>query len=218
MIEFTNVTHKYPSGHIALDDFTTRINNGEFVFLVGKSGAGKSTLLKMLIREITPQKGSIMVDDRNIVRFRRRKVPILRRNFGFVFQDYRLLPNKTVFENVAFAAEVLGTSTKEIKRRVPEILTQVGLEGKENRFPRELSGGEAQRVAIARAIINNPTYLLADEPTGNLDPKMKQEIMDLFLKINLTGTTIIVATHEKEIVNSMQKRVQGDYDDDFSII
>ncbi len=228
MIEFLNVSKKYKSSQVmALNDFTAKIDKGEFVFVVGKSGAGKSTVLKLLIRETNVDKGKILVNDKDITRFRRRKIAVLRRNFGTVFQDFRLLTNKTVYENVAFAMEVLRASNRQIKKRVPEALELVGLADKMNQKPYQLSGGEQQRVAIARAIVNNPSLLLADEPTGNLDPETSKEIMNLFLNINITGTTVIVATHEKNIVDAMQKRVihldkgvlvsdvkQGGYNDD----
>jgi len=207
MIEFINVNKKYDNGVVALNDFTTRINDGEFVFLVGKSGAGKSTILKLLIRETNVDSGKIMLDDVNIAKLKRRKIPKLRRGYGIVFQDFRLLPNKTVYENVAYGMEVLGTSRKLIKRRVPEALELVGLTKKINQKPNQISGGEQQRVAIARAIVNNPSVLLCDEPTGNLDPETSLEIMDLFQRRNKAGTTVIIATHEKSIVNAMQKRV-----------
>ncbi|AVX21254.1 MULTISPECIES: cell division ATP-binding protein FtsE [Carboxydocella] len=207
MIELYNISKIYPNGVKALHDLTLKIGRGEFVFLVGPSGAGKSTLLKLLTREENPTRGQIYINGKNIVRMKNSEVPYLRRKIGVVFQDFRLLQDKTVFENVAFALRVAEASGKEIKRLVPGMLELVGLKGKENSFPRELSGGEQQRVAIARAMVNNPLMVIADEPTGNLDPDTSLGIMKLLADINKLGTTILMATHDKEMVNMMQKRV-----------
>lgn len=207
MIQLYNVTKIYPNGVKALTDVTLRIRKGEFVFLVGPSGAGKSTLTKLLYREELPSRGQIILDGKNIVRMRPREVPYLRRKIGMVFQDFRLLPQKTVYENVAFALEVIGASSREIKKSVPAVLDMVGLSEKAGAFPDHLSGGEQQRVCIARAIVNNPLLIIADEPTGNLDPETSWELMKLFLDINLRGTTIIMATHAWDIVDAMKKRV-----------
>ncbi|BAF60928.1 MAG: cell division ATP-binding protein FtsE [Pelotomaculum sp.] len=207
MIQIYNVTKIYPNGVKALTDVTLRIRKGEFVFLVGPSGAGKSTLTKLLYREELPTRGQIIFNGKNIVRMRSREVPYLRRKIGMVFQDFRLLPQKTVYENVAFALEVTGASPKEIKRSVPAVLNMVGLGEKAGVFPDHLSGGEQQRVCVARAIVNNPVLIMADEPTGNLDPETSWELMKLFLDINRRGTTIIMATHAWDIVDAMKKRV-----------
>ncbi|MCL6634847.1 MAG: cell division ATP-binding protein FtsE [Peptococcaceae bacterium] len=207
MIQFYNVTKIYPNGVKALTDVTLRIRKGEFVFLVGPSGAGKSTLTKLLYREELPTRGQIILNGKNIVRLRPREVPHLRRKIGMVFQDFRLLPQKTVYENVAFALEVIGASSREIKRAVPAVLSMVGLAEKAGAFPDHLSGGEQQRVCVARAIVNNPVLIIADEPTGNLDPETSWELMKLFLDINRRGTTIIMATHAWDIVDALKKRV-----------
>lgn len=207
MIQLYNVTKIYPNGVKALTDVTLRIRKGEFVFLVGPSGAGKSTLTKLLYREELPSRGQIIFNGKNIVRMRPREVPYLRRKIGMVFQDFRLLPQKTVYENVAFALEVIGASSREIKKSVPAVLDMVGLSEKAGAFPDHLSGGEQQRVCIARAIVNNPLLIIADEPTGNLDPETSWDLMKLFLDINLRGTTIIMATHAWDIVDAMKKRV-----------
>lgn len=207
MIQLLNVTKIYPNGVCALDDLTVKIDKGEFVFLVGPSGAGKSTFIKLLIREELPTKGQILVSGKSILRLRKSEVAKLRRNIGIVFQDFRLLTDRTVFENVAFAMEVLEHSKKEIKAKVPTVLEMVGLDGKEGYFPHQLSGGEQQRVAIARAVVNGPRLLIADEPTGNLDPDTSWEIMELLSDINLRGTTVVMATHARNIVNKMRKRV-----------
>ncbi len=207
MIELYNVSKVYESGVKAVTDINLRIAKGEFVFLVGPSGAGKSTLTKLIFREQLPTTGQIFFRGRNILRFKGREVLQLRRQIGIVFQDFRLLPRKTVFENVAFALEVIGRPRKEIRRRVPVALAQVGLSGKEDAFPDQLSGGEQQRVGIARAIVKRPLVILADEPTGNLDPGTSREIMDLFEQINRDGATVIIATHAWDIVNRMRKRV-----------
>ncbi len=207
MIKMYDVWKRYPNGVIALNGFNVNINRGDFVYLVGPSGAGKSTFIKLIYREERPSKGQIFVDGMNLDRIKSKRVAQLRRNIGIVFQDYRLLPTLTVFENIAFAMEVLEKTPEEIKREVPDVLDMVGLRGKEKSFPNQLSGGEQQRVAIARALINRPAVLIADEPTGNLDPLNAWEIMNVLEKINLNGTTIVMATHNKEIVNRMKKRV-----------
>jgi cell division transport system ATP-binding protein len=207
MINFSSVTMKYPNGVYALKDTTITIDKGEFVFLVGPSGAGKSTFMKLLLKEINPTEGSIEIDSQDVTVLHRRRIPYLRRKMGVVFQDFRLLPNKTVYENVAFAMEILEVKPREIRRQVPIILSMVGLSERAKNFPSQLSGGEQQRVSIARAMINNPPILVADEPTGNLDPDTSWEIMKLLRQINRRGTTVIMATHDKEIVNLMQKRV-----------
>ncbi|MBF7081644.1 cell division ATP-binding protein FtsE [Desulfallas sp. Bu1-1] len=207
MIQLYNVSKIYPNGVKALNDVTLHIKKGEFVFLVGPSGAGKSTLTKLICREELPSRGQVLVNGRNVARMKNRDVPHLRRKIGMVFQDFRLIPNKTVYENVAFALEVTGASSKEIKKVVPTVLRMVGLEKKAGMLPAHLSGGEQQRTSVARAIVNNPVLLLADEPTGNLDPETSWELMKLFLDINRRGTTIVMATHAWDIVDSMKKRV-----------
>ena len=207
MIQLLNVTKIYPNGVHALDELTVRIHKSDFVFLVGPSGAGKSTFIKLLIREELPSRGQILVDGKSILRLRKSEVAKLRRNVGIVFQDFRLLADRTVLENVAFAMEVLEHSKKEIMARVPTVLEMVGLDGKENYFPHQLSGGEQQRVAIARAIVNGPRLLIADEPTGNLDPDTSWGIMEVLSDINKRGTTVLMATHARTIVNKMRKRV-----------
>lgn len=207
MIELYNVSKVYPNGVKALVDVSLSIDKGEFVFLVGPSGAGKSTLVKLLYREELPTRGQLMVAGRSLLRMKRREVAMLRRNIGVVFQDFRLLPQMTVAENVAFAMQVIEASPRDIKKRVPEVLKMVGLSHKANILPDELSGGEQQRVSIARAIVNNPMVLIADEPTGNLDAKTSWDIMNLLTEINKRGTTVIMATHAREIVDQMRKRV-----------
>ncbi len=207
MINFYNVTKLYPNGVKALNDISLAINRGEFVFLVGPSGAGKTSLIKIIFREELPTRGQALFNGKNIARLKGREVPYLRRKIGMVFQDFRLLPQKNVFENVAFAMEVTGASTKQIKTRVPLVLERVGLLEKARVFPSELSGGEQQRVCIARAIVNNPAVLIADEPTGNLDPDTAWGLMELLEEINKSGTTVIMATHAKEIVDAMKRRV-----------
>lgn len=207
LIELKGVTKKYKRGSTALRDLSVSINQGEFVYLVGPSGAGKSSFIRLLYREETATKGTIKVGEFELTKLKARQVPILRRNIGVVFQDYKLLQRKTVYENVAFAMEVIGSKRKDIKKRVPEVLNLVGLKHKARSFPEELSGGEQQRVAIARAIVNNPKLLIADEPTGNLDPEIALEIMQLLERINLQGTTVIMATHNSVIVNTMKHRV-----------
>ena len=206
MIKFEHVTKTYRT-NIGLDDVSVDINKGDFVFLVGPSGAGKSTFIKLILKEIDSDKGSILVDGKDVTQLSNREIPDLRRKIGTVFQDFRLLPKKTVFENVAFAMEVLHKSKKQIRKQVPQILSLVGITDKADKYPEELSAGEQQRVAIARAIINNPMVLIADEPTGNLDPDTAAEIMDLLDQINMRGTTIVMVTHAKDIVDRMRKRV-----------
>ncbi|NLZ28547.1 MAG: cell division ATP-binding protein FtsE [Firmicutes bacterium] len=206
MIEAYNLTKKY-NGKTALSQVNLTINRGEFVFIVGPSGAGKSTLLKLIIREIRPTSGILKVFGRNISRLRRSQVSMLRRNVGMVFQDFRLLEGKTVFENVAFAMRVTGVPGREINKRVPLALDLVGLEHKKKSLVTDLSGGEQQRVGLARAIVNKPSMILADEPTGNLDPDNSAELMNLLRSINSYGTTIIVATHDRDAVDRLQKRV-----------
>lgn len=207
MITLENVTKSYSSEVVALHDASFEVAKGEFVFLVGPSGSGKSTLLRLLNREERPEQGAVWVAGRNIVEMPPSRVPHLRRNIGNIFQDYKLLANKTVFENVAFALEVIGRPKAFIRQQVPAVLDLVGLAGKEERFPDQLSGGEQQRVSIARAFVNRPLILLADEPTGNLDPATGEGIMRLLDHINKTGTTILMATHDQRIVNMMRKRV-----------
>jgi cell division transport system ATP-binding protein len=207
MIVLDHVTMQYPTGKKALDDVTFHINKGEFVFIVGSSGSGKTTLIKLLLKELNPTKGDVTVDGKQYSKLKRKEVPMLRRKIGVVFQDFRLLKDRTVFENVAFAQQVLEKSMKEIRREVPAMLTMVGLADQYKQYPRELSGGEQQRVAIARAMVNQPDIILADEPTGDLDPKNSEEIMTLLDEINKKGTTVVVVTHNKEIVDYMQKRV-----------
>lgn len=207
MIELKNVYKEFVDGHKVLSNINLTIDNGEFVFIVGSSGAGKSTLIKLLLKEIEPTSGSIIIDDRDITKYKRRDIPYHRRNIGVVFQDFRLLPEKTVYENVAFAMEVIETPPKEIRRQVPIVLSMVGLSRKSNLYPNQLSGGEQQRVSLARAIVNSPSILIADEPTGNLDPDMSWDIMKTLSEINQRGTTILMATHASDIVNKMKKRV-----------
>jgi len=207
LIQFCSVTKVYENGTTALENINLKIEKGDFLFLVGPSGAGKSTLLSLLFREELPTKGQILIDGQNIVRIARRKLPYIRRKMGVVFQDFRLLPDRTVFENVAFALEIFQYKRKDIMRLVPPVLEQVGIAHRAKHFPKQLSGGEQQRTAIARAIISNPSILVADEPTGNLDPNTSMEIMRLLEDINYRGTTVLVVTHDKDIVDSMHKRV-----------
>ena len=207
IISMTNVTKSYATGAPALNGIDLHIKPGEFVFIVGDSGSGKSTMIKLLLRELVPTSGEISVMGYDLLKIRHRKIPKFRRNLGIVFQDFRLLKDRNVYENVAFAQRIVQTPGKEIKRNVPSILATVGLAGKYKAKPRQLSGGEQQRVAIARALVNRPSILLADEPTGNLDPKNSLEIMKLLEQINENGTTVLVVTHNREIVNAMQKRV-----------
>lgn len=206
MIVFENVTKTYKS-NVGLDNVSVKINKSDFVFLVGPSGAGKSTFIKLILKEIDADSGSIKVNGNEITTLSNRKIPKLRRSTGIVFQDFRLLPKMTVYENVAFAMEIIHMSSRSIRRQVPQVLSLVGISNKANKYPDELSAGEQQRVAIARAIVNNPTVLIADEPTGNLDPDTAWEIMRLLEQINLRGTTIVMVTHAKDIVDKMGKRV-----------
>ncbi|MGL4606388.1 MAG: cell division ATP-binding protein FtsE [Eubacteriaceae bacterium] len=208
MIEFKNVTKGYEKNKSdALKDVSLFIDKGEFVFLVGRSGAGKSTFIKLLLREIETTSGSIYINNYDVANLSKREIPYLRRKMGVVFQDFRLLENKSVYENVAYAMEIIGKSEKQISKRVPLALDMVGLSHRINHYPHELSGGEQQRVVIARAIINNPTILICDEPTGNLDPETSFEIISILEEINRRGTTVVVVTHDREIVDTMQKRV-----------
>lgn len=207
LIEMNGVDKKYRRSTTALRDINVKVNQGEFVYIVGPSGAGKSTFIKLLYREEKATAGTIKVSKFDLNKLRRRDIPMLRRSIGVVFQDYKLLPKKTVFENVAYAMQVIGEKPRDIKKRVPEVLDLVGLKHKMRSFPHQLSGGEQQRVAIARAIVNNPKVLIADEPTGNLDPEISWEIMQLLERINLQGTTILMATHNKQIVDTLRHRV-----------
>ncbi len=208
MVRMKNVTKIYDSsGTVALDNVELEINDGEFVFLVGPSGSGKTTLMKLITGEVYANSGTVIVNDFDMMRIKRRKLPKVRRTLGAIFQDYRLIENMNVYDNVAFAMRVVGASNRNISKRVPYVLELVGLDGREKRLPNELSGGEQQRVAIARALVNSPRMIVADEPTGNLDPVRSLELMLLFEKINEMGTTILVVTHEKELVNALGKRV-----------
>lgn len=207
MIEFNNVSKQYPNGAYGLKDVSVKIDKGEFAFIVGPSGAGKSTFLKMILREELPTQGQVLVNGTDVAKLKKRKVPYLRRSLGVVFQDFRLIHSKTVYDNVAFALRVTNTSTKAIKKRVPYILKLMGLEEKMKVFPEELSGGEQQRVALARALVNNPSIIIADEPTGNIDPDLSYEILELLEQINKVGTTILMVTHEHNLVQHFNKRV-----------
>jgi cell division transport system ATP-binding protein len=211
VIRLQNVTKTYKRGAhdevVALKDVSIEVNKGEFVFVVGPSGSGKSTLMKLLTREQLPEAGEIWVAGKNLGNLRAWKIPLLRREIGYVFQDFKLLPNKTVYENVAFALEVIGRARRDINRRVPQVLELVGLDEKSNAQPHELSGGQQQRVSVARAFVNDPRILLCDEPTGNLDPSTSVGIMKLLDRINRTGTTVVMATHDQHIVDSMRRRV-----------
>ncbi len=207
MIQFLNVSKKYDNGTHALKDINLTINKGEFVFVVGSSGAGKSTFLKLMMREEVPSSGTIVVDDVDLTKIKKRDIPKFRRRLGIVFQDFRLIPNMTVFDNVAFAMRVIGTKEKKIGRRVPYVLSLMGLNEKARCYPQELSGGEQQRVALARALANNAEIIIADEPTGNVDPQMSYEITDLLMRLNEAGTTIIMVTHEHSLVRCFDKRV-----------
>ncbi len=207
MIDLVNVTKTYETGTHALNGIDMHIDDGEFVFLVGESGSGKSTIIKILTGELKPTSGSVFVNNFQLENIRRSKVPYMRRTLGIIFQDFRLIDNMTVYENVAFAMRVVGAKGREIKKRVPYVLELVGLENKARRLPNELSGGEQQRVAIARALVNNPSMIIADEPTGNLDPARSFEIMLLLEQINALGTTVMVVTHEKGLVDRFTKRV-----------
>lgn len=207
MIKLDHISKLYPNGVKALDDVSFHIEKGEFVFIVGNSGSGKSTMIKLLMKEVNPTSGHLFIEEKDITKLRRRKIPKLRRSIGVVFQDFRLLEKMTIFNNVAFALKVTEAPSSKIRRNVPMVLSLVGLSKKAKMHPTQLSGGEQQRAALARAIVNNPPILLADEPTGNLDPKTSWEIMKLLVDINLRGTTVVVVTHDKEIVNAMKKRV-----------
>ena len=207
MIEFKNVTKEYSVGTKALRGVSMQIEDGEFCFLVGPSGSGKSTIIKLITGEIKPTSGAVHVNGYSLERIRKREVPYLRRTIGVVFQDFRLIPNMTVYENVAFAMRVIGARNKEIQERVPYVLELVGLENKAHRYPNQISGGEQQRLAIARALVNNPSTIIADEPTGNLDPARAIEIMSLLQEINNLGTTVLVVTHAWDLVESFHKRV-----------
>ncbi len=207
MIVLENVVKSYPNGVGAINGISMNIKRGEFVFIVGDSGSGKSTLIKLLLKELEPTEGRIRVNGVNLARMRKRAIPRYRRKIGCVFQDFRLLKDRNVYENVAFAQRVIVTPTKEIKKNVPAMLSLVGLAEKYKSYPRQLSGGEQQRVALARALVNSPEILLADEPTGNLDPKTSREIMKLLEEINARGTTVLVVTHDQDIVNTLKKRV-----------
>ena len=207
MIILENVSKSYSAGAPAINNISIKIEQGEFVFIVGNSGAGKSTLMKLILKELEPTSGKIYVNDKFLNKMKRRKVPLLRRDIGMVFQDFRLLNDRNVYDNVAFAQRVVEVPSKVVRRKVPAILSMVGLAQKYKSYPKELSGGEQQRVALARALVNNPPILLADEPTGNLDPKNSWEIMNLLDEINKNGTTVVVVTHNREIVDAMQKRV-----------
>ena len=207
MIEFINVSKEYDNGVQALKDVNIKIENGEFVFLIGSSGAGKTTITKILMREENATSGEVLLDGKDVTLLSDKEIPYLRRKMGVVFQDFRLLEDRTVYENVEFAMQVVGASRREIRRRVPTVLNMVGLNYKAKMLPRQLSGGEQQRVALARALVNNPSLLIADEPTGNLNPETAMEIMEIFENINSMGTTIIMATHAHDIVDAMHKRV-----------
>ncbi len=207
MIEFRNVSKVYSTGTHALNKASLTIEKGEFVFIVGSSGAGKSTFLKLIMREEIPTSGTIIVNGMQLDKMKRRQVPMLRRTMGIVFQDFRLIDKMTVYDNVAFAMRAIGASPKAIKKRVPYILELVGLEGKSHNYLSELTGGEQQRVGLARALVNNPKMIIADEPTGNIDPEMSFEIMELLSEINKRGTTILIVTHEHELVENFGRRV-----------
>ena len=207
MLIMSDVSKVYPGGSMALQDVNVHIEPGEFVFVVGPSGAGKSTFIKMLFREVLPTTGSIFVNGVDILSLTPKEIPFMRRQLGIIFQDYRLLPDRTVYENVAFAMQVIEAPHRKIKRQVMNVLDLVGLRHRANAYPNELSGGEQQRIAIARAIVNDPVFVIADEPTGNLDPETSWDIMEIFKEINSTGTTIVMATHDKDVVDAMGKRV-----------
>ena len=207
VVQFQDVSKVYDGGHVGLERVSMRIGRGEFVFLVGPTGCGKSTCIRLLMKELEPTSGAVSVAGRDLADVSPKRLPYLRRNIGVIFQDYKLLPNRTVYANVAYALEVIGESRQEIRRKVPDILRLVGLSTKLHNFPDELSGGEQQRVSIARAFVNHPPLLLADEPTGNLDPETSIGIMQLIYRINRTGTTVVVATHDREMVDKMRRRV-----------
>jgi cell division transport system ATP-binding protein len=207
VVHLRDVTVVYPGGNIGLDGVSLEIDRGEFAFLVGPTGCGKSTFIRLLLKEVEPSRGSLLIAGKDIGRLSRKKVPLLRRNVGVVFQDYKLLPNRTVYDNVAYCLQVIDEPRSEIRRKVPEVLRLVGLSTKLHDYPDELSGGEQQRVSLARAFVNHPPLLLADEPTGNLDPETSVGIMQLLYRMNRTGTTVIVATHDREMVDRMRRRV-----------
>ncbi|MGH2966008.1 MAG: cell division ATP-binding protein FtsE [Solirubrobacterales bacterium] len=207
IVELRDATVVYPGGHLGIERITFALNRGEFAFIVGPTGCGKSTLIRTLIREIEPADGQVLIAGRDISKLRKSRVPYLRRRIGTVFQDFKLLPNRNVYDNVAYALQVIGANRGEIRRQVPEILRLVGLQGKINSYPDQLSGGEQQRVSIARGFVNHPPLLLADEPTGNLDPETSIGIMQLLYRINRTGTTVLVATHDRDMVDRMRRRV-----------
>ena len=207
MIQFVNVSKEFENGLRAINEVHLKVENGEFIFVVGASGAGKSTLIKLILKELEPTTGKIVVNGQDLSRMKQKEIPFYRRGIGVVFQDFRLLPDKTVYENVSFAMEIIEATKKEIRRQVPAILGMVGLASKANHLPNQLSGGEQQRTALARALVNNPSILIADEPTGNLDMDTAHEIMKIISMINHRGTTVIMATHAREVVNSMKKRV-----------
>lgn len=208
MIEFRNVSKYYENTSTdAIKNISLKIKNGEFVFVVGQSGAGKSTLTKLMIAEQKPTSGEVLINGYKVHELKRKEIPYFRRGIGMVFQDFRLLENKTVYENVAFAMQIVGATSRQIRRKVPEVLSNVGLAAKAKSYPGQLSGGEQQRVAVARALVNNPSVIIADEPTGNLDPAISKEILQMLAEINKNGTTVIVVTHDKELVNTLQKRV-----------
>ena len=209
IVELRQATKIYPGGHVALERASLRVDRGEFVFLVGPTGCGKSTLIKMLIRELEPTEGEILIAGRDISTLSKDKIPYLRRRIGTVFQDFKLLPSRSVYDNVAYALQVIGASRAEIRTKVPDALRLVGLADKVNSYPDQLSGGEQQRLAVARAFVNHPPLLLADEPTGNLDPATSVGIMQLLYRINRTGTTVFVVTHDREMVDKMRRRVIG---------
>jgi cell division transport system ATP-binding protein len=207
VVDFDDVSKVYDGGHVGLERVSMTIGRGEFVFLVGPTGCGKSTCIRLLMKELEPTGGSVSVAGRDLAQITAKRLPYMRRNLGVIFQDYKLLPNRTVYANVAYALEVIGESRESIRRKVPDILRLVGLSTKLHNFPDELSGGEQQRVSIARAFVNHPPLLLADEPTGNLDPETSIGIMQLIYRINRTGTTVVVATHDREMVDKMRRRV-----------
>jgi cell division transport system ATP-binding protein len=207
VVDFQDVSKVYDGGHVGLERVSMRIGRGEFVFLVGPTGCGKSTCIRLLMKELEPTSGSVSVAGRDLAEINAKRLPYLRRNIGVIFQDYKLLPNRTVYANVAYALEVIGESRESIRRKVPDILRMVGLSTKLHNYPDELSGGEQQRVSIARSFVNHPPLLLADEPTGNLDPETSIGIMQLIYRINRTGTTVVVATHDREMVDKMRRRV-----------
>lgn len=207
MIEFQSVYKTYDTGSHALNDVNLHIDDGEFAFIVGASGAGKSTFLKLIMREETPTSGEVIVNNFRLSRLKRKQVPFFRRTMGIVFQDFRLIDTMTVYENVAFSMRVIGKSRREIRRRVPYVLQLVDLHGKSGRYPKELSGGEQQRVGLARALVNNPSLIIADEPTGNVDPQMSHDIVELLTQINKNGTTVLMVTHEHELVHQFDHRV-----------